>query len=120
MLDKETGKSLPIQVKSWMLNPDKPVTRVQFDVQKTTFGKEKHGAVVCVVLEMETLAIETSWMIPAFDIPKVATDRPNKFAIVPSRLGGSKDKYTAYRHKTNASLTRAVEALLEGSISGNG
>lgn len=112
VLDKISGRALPIQVKSWLLDPEKPVRTVQFDVQKTTYGEGKSGAVICVVMEIETLAIETSWMIPTTDIPTVATDRPNKYVLAPSRLSTSKDKYSGHRHGSIASLTDAVEALL--------
>lgn len=38
VLDKVTGRALPIQVKSWLLSPDRPVKTVQFDVRKATFS----------------------------------------------------------------------------------
>jgi hypothetical protein len=110
--DKQTGRALPIQVKSWLLDPEKPVKIVQFDVQKTTFSKVKSGALICVVMDMETLAINIAWMIPMTDIPIVATDRPGKYVLAPSRLPTSKDKYSGHRHGSIKSLTDAVEALL--------
>lgn len=110
--DKQTGRALPIQVKSWLLDPEKPVKIVQFDVQKTTFSKVKSGALICVVMDMETLAINMAWMIPMTDIPTVATDRPGKYVLAPSRLATSKDKYSGHRHGSIKSLTDAVEALL--------
>jgi len=112
VLDKLTGRALPIQVKSWLLDPEKPTKTVQFDVQKTTFGEGKSGALICVVMEMATLAINVSWMIPMTDIPAIATDRPDKYVLAPSRLATSKDKYTGHRHRSIGSLTDAVEVLL--------
>jgi hypothetical protein len=37
-------------------------------------------------MEMETLVIETAWMIPTTDIPTVATNRPNKYVLAPKGL----------------------------------
>lgn len=72
VLDKLTGHALPIQVKSWLLDPEKPTKTVQFDVQKTTFGEGKSGALICVVMDMATLAINVSWMIPMTEVPLVS------------------------------------------------
>ncbi|WP_425079716.1 hypothetical protein [Ruegeria denitrificans] len=113
VLDKESGRALPIQVKAWLLDPEKPVRTVQFDVQKTTFGKGKPGVLICVVLKKETLEIAMSWLIRMAEIPSVATDKPKKFALAPSIAEGSRDKYVPYRHLTIASLTEAVEAVLQ-------
>ena len=112
VLDKLSGRALPIQVKSWLLDPEKPVKTVQFDVQTSTFSEGKSGALICVVMNAETLAIEMAWMIRTIDIPTIATDRPDKYALVPSLLANSKDKYAANRHASIASLTDAVEALM--------
>jgi len=113
VLDKMTGVSLPIQVKSWFLNRNKAVKTVQFDVQKSTFSDGKQGALICVVIDQGTMGIDTSWLIPTREIPTVATDRPEKYVVAPSILDASKDKYTPYRHKTISSLTAAVSGLLQ-------
>lgn len=112
VLDKLSGRTLPIQVKSWLLDTKKPVKTVQFDVQKSTFSEGKSGALICVVMNAETLAIEMAWIIRTTAIPAIATDRPGKYALVPSLLPNSKDKYSGHRHASTASLTDAVEALM--------
>jgi hypothetical protein len=112
VLDKLTGVSLPIQVKSWFLSSDKVTKTVQFDVQKTTFSDGKPGALICVVIDPETMGIDTCWLIPTRKIPLVATNRPAKYAITPSVIDASKDKYVPYRHKSIKSLTVAVSKLL--------
>ena len=112
VLDKVTGASLPIQVKSWFLSPDKPTNRVQFDVQKTTHSTGQRGAVVCVVVDPSTLAISVGWVIPLGRVASVGTDQPTKYAIAPSRLATSNDKYTEFRCHTLSELAEAVNTLL--------
>lgn len=116
VLDKVTGAALPIQVKSWLLDPDKPTKTVQFDVQKSTFGEGKPGALVCVLMDTTTLSIVMAWMMRSADIPRIAMDRPGKYVLAPSRLEGSKDKYAAYRHGSIASLTDAIQELLSTGV----
>lgn len=112
VVDKVSGNALPIQVKSWFLAPERPVKTVQFDLQKSTYTIDGRGAAICALMDPDTLAIIMSWMIPLSDIPNVATEQPKKYAMVPSRMENSRDKYVPYRHTNIASLTRAVEALL--------
>ncbi len=112
VLDKLTGNALSIQVKSWFLNPDKDLRTVQFDVQRTTFGNHKPGVLICVVIDPETMGIKTSWVIRTRDVPNVATKRPNKYALVPSILEASKDKYSSYRHTSLDTFAQMVIDLL--------
>lgn len=112
VLDKVTGASLPIQVKSWFLNPAKEVKTVQFDVQKTTFSDGKPGILICVVIAPETMGILSSWIIPTKDIPRVATERPTKYALAPSLLETSKDRYIPYRHRSLDTFAQNVLELL--------
>ncbi len=112
VLDKVSGRALAVQVKSWLLDPEKPVKTVQFDVQKSTYDDVKPGALICVLMDPDTLAIDMAWVIASADVRKIATDRPDKYVLAPSRLAGSRDKYAGHRHASIASLTAAVEALL--------
>ena len=112
IMDKATGKALPVQVKSWLLSPERPVRTVQFDVRKATFSEMTAGVVIAVVMDAETLAMSMAWMIPLSDIPTLATEQPTKFVMAPSRMERSADRYIGHRHTTIASLTRAVEALM--------
>lgn len=113
VLDKQTGVALPIQVKSWLLDPDKANKTVQFDVQKSTYSKGKSGALICVVMDPATLALSTAWMIPVAKVPEVSTERPTKYALVPSRMDTSTDRYTPFRHTSIAALTDAVLDLMD-------
>ncbi len=111
VLNKATGQALPIQVKAWFLMPDKKGNTVQFDVRKATHSSDQLGAVICVVLDPETLEIKVSWVIPIKDISTVGTDRPEKYALAPSILESSNDKYTRYRHHSLAGMEAAVMAM---------
>ena len=112
IVDKVTGRALPIQVKSWLLSPDRPVKTVQFDVRKATFSEVSGGVVIAVVMDPATLTMMMAWLIPLKDLPSLATEQPQKFVMSPSRLESSADRYVGHRHTSIASLTRAVEALM--------
>ena len=112
IVDKVTGRALPVQVKSWMLSPDRPVKTVQFDVRKATFSTVSGGAIIAVVMDPETLVMTMAWLIPLKDLPTLATEQENKFVLAPSRMEGTADRYIGHRHSSIASLTRAVEALM--------
>ncbi len=64
VIDKATGRAMPIQVKSWLLSPDRPVKTVQFDVRKATFSDMKTGVIIAVVMDPDTLAMTVAWLIP--------------------------------------------------------
>ena len=117
VLDKETGRALPIQVKSWLLDSSRELRTVQFDVQKSTFGEGKPGALICVVMDPDTLGILIAWLIPSAEIPSIATDRPTKYVLAPSRLEGSRDKYVPHRHSEITSLAEAVSRLMSADHS---
>lgn len=112
VLDKNSGATATIQIKSW--TPPRTDTRknAQFDVQRTTYKPAANGAVVCVLMDQETLAIRMSWLFPLETVPEVGSTRAEKFVLRPSLSTSSEDKYMPVRHLDNASLTEAVYGLL--------
>ncbi len=112
VLDKVTGRALPIQVKSWFLSPDRPVRTVQFDLQKSTFPKTGTGVVVCVLMDPFTLTMKMGWVIPIKDVEQLATDRGTKYVFAPSRMEGTKDKYARHRHADLTSLAAEIGRLV--------
>ncbi|WP_127900549.1 hypothetical protein [Solirhodobacter olei] len=115
VLDKESGRALPVQVKSWFLSLDRPVRNVQFDVQRSTFAEGGRGAVVCVVMDPMTLTMIVGWVFPMRDIPTIGTERAAKFALVPSLRVTTRDKYVIYRHTTLSALTAGIDNLLRSN-----
>ena len=113
VLNKKTGVSLPIQVKTWFLVPQHPPSRVQFDLNKATYSEGQRGAVVCVALDASTLAVSISWVIPLRRVAEVGTEQPKKYALAPSRLENSEDKYREFRCHTISELATAVTVQLE-------
>lgn len=114
LLDKVSGLSLAIQVKSWFLNPQSPAGRLQFDIQKTTFSGKTAGVLLCVAINPQQLTIHASWVIPLSHVPAIATHREAKYALTPSPLANSKDRYTPYRHLTLDDLGAAILGLILG------
>ena len=111
VLDKETGRSVAIQVKSWLTRESARAT-VQFDVRKATFREADGGALVALVLDRDGMVLEAAWLIPMADVPAVAVDRADKYAMAPSRSPDSRDRYAPYRHGDAGSLARALVGLL--------
>lgn len=113
VLDKETGRSVAVQVKSWLGGQTDRAT-VQFDVRKSTYREADGGALVALVLDPEGMAMEAAWLIPMADVPSVAVERQDKYAMAPSRSPGSRDRYARYRHGDAGSLARALVGMLSG------
>lgn len=111
-LDKASGRALPIQVKSWFLSPERPVRTVQFDLQKSTFPLSGTGAVVCVVMDPDTLTMLVGWVFPIAEVAHLAADKKDKYVFTPSRMEGARDRYAGHRHGDLASLTAEIERLL--------
>lgn len=113
VLDKPTGRSLAVQVKSWV-GGDPARGTVQFDVRKATFREAGGGALIAVVLDPAGPSMQAAWLFPMAEVPAVAVERADKYALSPGRSPDSRDRYAAYRHADAASLARAVVSMLSG------
>lgn len=106
-LDRETGKSLPVQIKSW----SKPASdgrrpTIQFDLRRSAYREEGH--VLAVHFDPVTTAVLSAWLIPMKALPQVATLTKSKYAMSPSTAPHSRDRYAPYRCGTLAEVARRL------------
>lgn len=111
--DKATGRCVAIQVKSWLAQAQSERRgTVQFDVRKATYQGADDLILLALVLDVQTMAMEVSWVIPMSRLPDVAVQRADKYALVPSRSLTSRDRYSGYRCETTGSIVEAILRLV--------
>jgi len=111
VLDKQTGRTAAIQVKAWLMPAVKRRT-VQFDVRKATFVDYRNTVLLALTLDAAMMSLDAAWLIPMVDVPRIAVERPDKYALTPSRSPSSRDRYCPYRHADTQSLTKAMLGFL--------
>ena len=114
VLDKETGRSVAVQVKSRMGTASSSRGTVQFDVHKSTYWAKDGAMLLAIVLRPSPIAIEASWLIPMSEVPRLGADRPKKYALRPNRSPKSRDEYSEFRHADVASLVTGLIGVLAG------
>jgi hypothetical protein len=112
VLDKVTGGSVAIQVKSWFGRNHADRKTVQFDVRKSTYQEESGTILLAVVLDEASMTMEIAWLIPMSVLPTVSVVQIDKFAIAPSRSHSSRDRYSRFRHLNVPSLSQAVQEMI--------
>ena len=110
-LDKLSQRCVCLQVKSAIASSKRKT--VQFDVQKTTFKPASDLLLLAILFEPATVSVGTSWLIPMADVPNVSVEQPDKYALSPSTVATSKDRYQRYRHEGPHSLVAALLALFD-------
>lgn len=106
ILDKVTNASLAIQVKSAIANPNRPT--VQFDVRKATHEGAANRYLLAALFDPDTVSIAKSWFIPMGDVPHVAVEQAEKFALSPSTSLTTQDRYKPFRHDDPHQLVTAI------------
>ena len=110
LLDKETRKTIPIQIKAAFMAKDRPRSTVQFDTRLKTFRKLEGTYVLCLAIDRQSAAINWLWLIPTRELASVSNATATKLAIAPSTKPNSKDRYTPYRFD---SIGKVIEKLVE-------
>ena len=93
--NKQTRRTLPVQVKSRTGLDKAAGGTVQFDVRRSTFSED--GYLLAVLFGEGGAEIDRAWLIPMAKLPSVANARADKYAITTSPKDTSEDRYTAYR-----------------------
>lgn len=114
-LDKLSQRSVCLQVKSAIASPKRKT--VQFDVQKTTFRPAPDLLLLAILFEPATVSVGTSWLIPMAEVPLVSVGQLDKYALTPSTLTTSQDRYRRYRHEGPHSLVGALLRIFDGADS---
>lgn len=108
VLDKQTRKTVPIQIKCRRGFDNAGAQTVQFDVRLKTFVELADGYVLCIRLEGTTAS--TFWLIPASELRGVARPGTEKLIVVGSAKAASEDRYSPYRM---TSFAEVVSRILE-------
>lgn len=94
--DKETAATIGLQVKAWARPAMKNGT-VQFDTGKSTFKPHATAFVVGLYMPLPSLSIEHVWLVPSTELPKLARDYPEKYAMVCSTKPDTQDGFRRWR-----------------------
>jgi len=116
--DKITGNALPIQIKARTTTINKRGKQergntVHFEIRKATLRKERKALLLCILIDYTLRATERAWLLPLTDVPTIATDKGNKYAIRANKQLSSKDKYKSYQCLSIGELSRRLISLLE-------
>lgn len=116
VFDKETGRSVAVQVKSWLADASGARRTVQFDVRKTTY-RRVGTVLLALVLNPASMSLEAAWLIPMSEVPGVSVEYTGKYALSPSRAAGSRDRYSGCRHADFASVAAELIRVMAASPS---
>lgn len=108
LLDKQTRRTIPIQVKASFVSEYSPRSTIQFDTRLKTFRELDGTYILCLVINRQSAAINWLWLIPSSELASIANATSTKLAISPSVKLHSKDRYTPYRYD---SVKKVVEIL---------
>lgn len=97
VMDRETHRTLGLQVKSWTYQDDRRPRTVQFDVGVGSWKPSPRLYVLSIVLDGASLQPEACWLTPAADVPAVSTLRNGRMRMRPNPRPGSRDQYARYR-----------------------
>lgn len=106
ILDKVTHRSITVQVKSAIANPDR--NTVQFDVRRATHSDNGDHYLLAVLFDPVRVALAMSWLIPMSKVPEVSVPQTEKFALSPSTSLTSRDRYRSFRYDDAAALAHAI------------
>jgi len=97
VLDKQTRRTIPVQVKACFARQDPSPATVQFDTRLKTFRELAGSYVLCAAIDPATAAIWRAWLIPMIELRSVSNATSAKLAITPNPSMRSADRYTSWR-----------------------
>ena len=111
VLDKQTGRVTPIQVKSRTKRLRRHPKIVHFQTRIATFREYKGAFLLAVLIALETLQVQRAWLIPMVRLAAVARRQGDILVIRPSIDMYSSDQYSAFRCED---LTEVARRLVKG------
>ena len=114
--DKQTGKAVPVQVKSRTLTLKRRGSEhrgnvVHLEVRAATWKSDEFAYLIAVLLKPDVSTIERAWLIPMKRLPSIARQTKTKFVIRANRNASSKDRFTSFRCESAAELARRITLL---------
>jgi hypothetical protein len=114
VVDKETCRSLCIQVKSRIENPQRPT--VQFGVGRSSFRASPERYLLGVLFNPANPALTTSWFIPMTSVPALAVQKSDIYAVTPAVASTSNDRYRSHRNDSASELVDAILRAINGDV----
>ncbi len=108
LLDKESWRPIPLQIKARRKFDNEKAKTVQFDLRRKTYSESRGGYLLCI--KLAGLAIEAFWLFPMADLSNLARPTPTHLVVVASAKASAKDRYTPYRM---TSFAEVAARLLE-------
>ena len=117
IFDKETGRALPVQVKSRTVALKKRGASergnvVHFEVRKATYHLDRFACAILVLLSADASTIERAWVVPMRDLPKYASSRPTKYVLRASKALDTADRCSAFQCKDWQAIGSSVLKFL--------
>jgi len=106
VVDKNTGRSLSIQVKSRIESATRRT--VQFDIRKPSFRADPDRYLLGVLFDPANLALTTSWFLPMVRVLDLAVQKPSGYSVTPAVASSSKDRYRNHRYDSAGALVAAI------------
>lgn len=118
--DKETGRALPVQVKSRTVTLKRRGTEergdvVHFEVRRATFRAERYSAAILVLTAENGYRIDTAWVVPMEQLNANARQGSTKLVARPSRSERSRDRWAAFRCDSAVQLCKHVLAMIDST-----
>ena len=113
LLDKRTGKTIPVQVKGRTGVDAAGRGTVQFDLRKKTYTTLYGSVLLAVLIDVESVTIGQSWLPPMAAVPKISSDKGEVFAIRASAMPESRDRCRRYRCETVQELVQRLTTMLD-------
>ena len=119
--DKNTGRAVPVQVKSRTKTMKKRGSEergdiVHFEIRSATFKSDGFAYLIGVLLSKDLSKIDCSWLIPMRTVQRMASKTSVKYVIRANKKQSSKDKYSEFRCKTGSDLANKLTAIFDNII----
>ncbi len=121
--DKETGKSLPLQIKArtdtlYKRGKNERGNTVHFEIRSVTLKNKKSAYFLAILLSKDLRMTERAWLIPMKDIKGLLNKRTNlaKYIMRANKNLTSQDKFRPYQCKTIENVCRRILDIFESNI----
>lgn len=111
--DKKTGGSVAIQLKCRTKalrkrNSEERGNTIHFNIRKATFSDARQAYLVAGLLNDTLTEFAVTWFMPMVKLPKIGSERIDRWVIRPSKAPGSTDRYRPYRCENVKELAQRI------------
>jgi len=103
LFDKLTGRVIQFRSKGRTGTDAASHATVEFNVRKKTLSTRSDAMLLAVLVDINNARLEQSWLIPMTELQRTGISKRDVWAITPSTLLKSGDRYRHYRSDTTRS-----------------